>query len=129
MNPPTPGTIEPSQRGTLTVAQKAIEKIASSAASEVPGISGSTGGFLGVGTRSDETARPKVDVQLSGLIATIRISAGVQYPTPLRTATERLREHVRQEVSARCGVEVRQVDIDIDELVTSSHSTGRRELL
>ncbi|WP_051476799.1 Asp23/Gls24 family envelope stress response protein [Arthrobacter sp. Br18] len=120
---------DPSTRGKLTIAEKAIEKIAAHVASEVPGISGSTGGFLGIGSRGEHAPRPQATVRLSGLIATLSISAGIRYPAPLRTTTERLRQHVRDEVSTRCGVEVRQVDIDVVELINPSHSTGRRELL
>lgn len=115
-------------RGSLTIAEKAIEKIAGQIASEVPGVSGSSGGFLGIGEHSDEDARPKVKVQLSGLIASVHVSAGVRYPAPLRSTTERLRREIREQVSSRCGVDVRQVDIDIDTLVSQKHSTSRREL-
>ncbi|MHA7276512.1 Asp23/Gls24 family envelope stress response protein [Arthrobacter sp. Hz1] len=121
-------TPNPEERGTLTIAEKAIEKITGQIASEVPGVSGSTGGFLGIGGHSDEDARPRVKVQLNGLIASVQVSAGVRYPAPLRATTDRLRQDIREKVSSRCGVDVRQVDIDIDVLVSQSNSNSRREL-
>ncbi len=116
-------------RGKLTIAEKAIEKIAGQVASEIPGVSGSAGGFLGIGSHPEETARPRAKVELHGLIASIHLSVGIRYPAPLRSTTNALRQRVRDEVSARCGVDVRQVDIDINELISESQSAGRRELL
>lgn len=116
-------------RGTLSISEKAIEKIAGQVAASVPGIHGTSGGFLGIGARSDEDARPKVKVNLSGVVATLQISAGVRYPWPLRATTERLRSEVLQKVGTSCGIEVVQVDIDIETLVATSASSGKRELL
>ncbi|NOJ59792.1 Asp23/Gls24 family envelope stress response protein [Arthrobacter sp. 260] len=116
-------------RGTLTISEKAIEKIAGQAAAEVPGIHGTSGGFLGLGSHSDEDARPKVKVQLSGRIAALHISAGVKYPAPLRVTTDRLRQAVKDKVNASCGIEVRQIDIDVQTLVSAATTPGRRDLL
>lgn len=120
---------DPGQRGTLTISEKAIEKVAGQVAANVPGIHGMSGGFLGLGAQSNEDARPKVSVHLSGLVATIELSVGVSYPAPLRAITERLRTEVQEKVGASCGIRVQQVDIDITTLVGASASSGKRELL
>lgn len=120
--------VEASDRGRLTISDKAIEKVAGQIASETPGIHGTAGGFLGIGAHDDEDTRPKVKVQLHGLTASIHVWAGVRYPTPLRATTERLRERIQTEVSRRCGIDVRQVDIDINTLVLDAETSGRREL-
>ncbi|WP_052273949.1 Asp23/Gls24 family envelope stress response protein [Arthrobacter sp. L77] len=129
---PTPSTrsatSDPSTRGTLVIAERAIEKVASNAASTVPGVSGPTGGFLGLGARHKETARPKADVQLNGLIASLRLEVGITYPAPLKQTTELLRATVRDDVSRICGLDVRQVDIDINTLLDPTRGQGRREL-
>lgn len=119
---------DPSTRGTLVIAERAIEKVASNAASNVPGVSGPAGGFLGLGGRHNDTGRPKADVQLNGLIASLRLEVGITYPAPLKRTSELLRERVREEVSRICGLDVRQVDIDIDTLLDPTRSQGRREL-
>ncbi|WP_182977112.1 Asp23/Gls24 family envelope stress response protein [Arthrobacter cheniae] len=121
---------DPSTRGTLVIAERAIEKVASNAASTVPGVSGPAGGFLGLGARHNDTARPKADVQLNGLIASLRLEVGITYPAPLKRTSELLRERVREEVSRICGLDVRQVDIDIDidTLLDPTRSQGLREL-
>ncbi|MBG6218237.1 putative alkaline shock family protein YloU [Arthrobacter sp. CAN_A6] len=128
-SPQSSPSVDAADRGRLTISEKAIEKIAGQVAVETPGVHGTTGGFLGIGTRDNEDTRPKVKVQLHGLTASIHVRVGIRYPVPLRATTERLREQIRTEVSARCGVDVRQVDIDIDALVSDTNTNGRRELL
>lgn len=123
------GLAEPAVRGSLTISEKAIEKIAGQVAAGVPGINGTAGGFLGIGSHRDDDARPKVKVRLSGKVAALHISAGVRYPAPLRATADRLRSEVREKVSAACGIDVRQVDIDFESLTSTSGASGRRELL
>ena len=120
--------VDASDRGRLTISEKAVEKIAGQIASDTPGIHGTAGGFLGIGAHDDEDTRPKVKVQLHGLTASIHVWAGVRYPTPLRATTEHLRDQIRTEVSRRCGIDVRQVDIHINTLVMDADTSGRREL-
>ncbi|MBG6225387.1 putative alkaline shock family protein YloU [Arthrobacter sp. CAN_A2] len=131
-DPPTPSArsagSDPSTRGALVIAEKAIEKVASNAASNVPGVSGPVGGFLGLGARHKETTRPRCEVQLNGLIASLRLEVGITYPVPLKRTTELLRTSVREEVSRICGLDVRQVDIAINTLLDPTRGQGRREL-
>ncbi|TYD00473.1 Asp23/Gls24 family envelope stress response protein [Arthrobacter echini] len=124
----SPDAVDTGDRGTLTISEKAIEKIAGQIAMETPHILGATGGFLGIGGHHDEDSRPRVKVRLHGKMASIEVSAGVRYPTPLRATTENLRERIRSGVSSRTGVDVRHVDIDITSLVGGSTNTDRREL-
>ncbi|KNC18871.1 hypothetical protein AC792_09675 [Arthrobacter sp. RIT-PI-e] len=113
----------------MTIAEKAIEKIAGQVAAETPGVHGSSGGFLGIGSRADEDARPKVTAQLHGRTVSLQVKAGVRYPAPLRSTTEKLRESIRARVGELCGIDVRQVDIEITSLVADTGTSGRRKLL
>lgn len=115
-------------RGKLVIAEKVIAKVASQAATELSAVGSGAGGFLGVGARSDFDARPKVDVELSGRIATLTLDIGVRYPTPLREATARVRRHVSDRVRLLTGVEVRQVDIEISWLLLADGSSDGRDL-
>ena len=123
------GALDAGDRGSLTISEKAIEKIAGQVAAETPGIHGSSGGFLGIGSHADEDARPRVSAQLHGRTASLQVRAGVRYPTPLRSTTERLRERISSRLDELCGIDVRQVDIEITSLVTDTDDSGRRELL
>ena len=100
-------------RGTLVVAERVLEKIAAQAATEVPEVSGRSGGFLGIGADTDPAARPKVDATLSAESADLAIAVGIAYPGSIRRAAAALRDHVTQRVEALTGVDVRRVDIDV----------------
>ncbi|MET4145852.1 Asp23/Gls24 family envelope stress response protein [Arthrobacter sp. UYCo732] len=117
-------------RGQTVLADKVIEKIASQVASDESVAGGSSGGFLGIGTHADLSARPKASVELSGNIATLSVEVGMLYPVPLRQATEALRERIRAKVTELTGVEVRQIDIRVSWLTTDrGDGSGRRRLL
>ncbi|MET4147214.1 Asp23/Gls24 family envelope stress response protein [Arthrobacter sp. UYCo732] len=117
-------------RGQTVLADKVIEKIASQVVREESVAGGSSGGFLGIGTHADLSARPKASVELSGNIATLSVEVGMLYPVPLRQATEALRRRIRAKVTELTGVEVRQIDIKVSWLTSTGGDTGgRRRLL
>ena len=122
-----PDFVETGTRGQTVLAARVIEKIAAQVASDESSAGGSSGGFLGVGTRADLSTRPKASVVLSGNIATLSVEVGMPYPVPLRQATEALRGRIRTRVTELTGVDVRQVDIRISWLTTDTN--GRRKLL
>ncbi|MET4136684.1 Asp23/Gls24 family envelope stress response protein [Pseudarthrobacter sp. PvP090] len=124
-----PGPAETGTRGQTFLAARVIEKIAGQVASDESSAGGSSGGFLGIGTRADLSARPKASVELTGNIATLRVEVGMLYPVPLRQATEELRRRIATRVTELTGVDVRQVDIRIAWLTTGTDSNGRRTLL
>ncbi len=74
---------------------------------------GTSGGFLGIGTHTDLSARPKVEVELYGKSATVALDLSIAYPTPIRPATDRVRHHLIERVQALAGVEVTRVDITV----------------
>ena len=120
---------EAGTRGQTVLAARVIEKIAGQVASDESSAGGSSGGFLGIGTRADLAARPKASVELAGNIATLRVEVGMLYPVPLRQATEELRRRIATRVTELTGVDVRQVDIRISWLTTGADTNGRRKLL
>lgn len=116
-------------RGHTVLEKKVIEKIAGQVASDESAAGGSSGGFLGIGTHADLSARPRASVELNGNIATLSVEVGMPYPIPLRHATEELRQRIRARVTELTGVEVRHVDIKISWLTTGNDRRGRRKLL
>lgn len=119
---------DPAHRGQLVIAERVIEKVASQAASEVSVSAGRSGGVLGIGAHTDTTARPKVQVELSGRSATVEVETGVVYPTPLKQATGRIRDHVISRVEELTGVQVKRVDITIAWLTTGTETNEPRKL-
>ena len=124
-----PGFVETGTRGHTVLAARVIEKIAAQVASDESSAGGSSGGFLGIGTRADLSARPKASVVITGNIATLSVEVGMLYPVPLRQATEELRRRIATRVTELTGVDVRQVDIRIAWLTTGIDTNGRRKLL
>ncbi len=103
----------PADRGGLTVSERAVRRIAAQVVSEVGGVYGVAGGFLGLGGHADARERPQVDVDLSGSWVDVRIAVGLAYPTSIRAATSRIREDVKRRVAQMTGIEVHRVEIDV----------------
>ena len=116
------------QRGRLVLAKQVVEKIAGQVAGEISAAGGRSGGFLGIGAHTDLSARPKVDVELTGRTATLAIEMAVAYPISIRQATDRVRERLTQRVGQLTGVEVTRVDITVVALHAGA-TTPTEELL
>lgn len=100
-------------RGSLTIADRVVEKTASEILKGIPGVGGTTSGFLGIGGNDSLDARPSVSVTLSGRSCVLDVRLGLRYPLPISQTTESVRETLRTEVESLTGVAVRQVDIDV----------------
>ena len=107
------------RRGRLVLAEGGREKSAGQAATELVATAGRSGGFLGLGSETDTTVRPKVDVTLSAESADLALAVGIAYPGSIRRATQELRDHVTERVETLTGVDVRRVDIDVTFLAVS----------
>lgn len=127
--PPAPADgAERRRRGRLVLAKQVVEKIAGQVAGEISAAGGRSGGFLGIGAHTDLSARPKVDVELTGRTATLAIEMAVAYPVSIRQATDRVRERLTQRVGQLTGVEVTRVDITVVALHAGA-TTPTEELL
>ncbi|WP_312182559.1 Asp23/Gls24 family envelope stress response protein [Arthrobacter sp.] len=116
-------------RGSTSMSKKVLEKITSQVAQDETQAGGTSGGFLGIGSRADFSARPDADVELAGNIASLKVTVGLPYPLPLRRATDQLRQRIAERVTDLTGVQVRQVDITIAWLKPKALTSGRRQLL
>lgn len=119
---------DPRSRGQLVLAKQVVEKIAGQVAAEVSTAGGRSGGFLGIGSHADLSARPKVDVELAGRTATLALDIAVAYPVSIRQATDRVRQQVTRRVHELTGVEVTRVDITVV-AVQRGRTTPSEELL
>lgn len=122
----TTATVADPVRGRTVIAQRVVEKIASQAAVEVSAAGGRSGGLLGLGGRVDLDARPSAAVQLSGRIATVAVTVGVSYPSPLRAVGDDIRRHVATRVDQLTGIEVHRVDVEIAWLVNTTAEAATR---
>jgi len=107
---------EPRARGTLTLSDGVVEKIASQVVDEVSETYSTSRGLLGWRERVGGRTRPTVEVDLHSGFADLRVTVGLAYPVSLRSAADTIRDRVQQRVTALTGVQVRRVDVRIDGL-------------
>lgn len=87
-------------RGTLTIEDRAIERIASHAVTELDGRSA------------------KVSARVTGESATLDVRLSITYPLSVAKTTEDARRHLRQRVGELAGLTVSKVDITVTALPT-----------
>lgn len=119
MTEPTSATLvrksssDAATRGTTTLADRVVEKIAAHAALEVPGCLGLHHRIVGINTgRTAVDATAHTDGSITGLT----LSVAIAYPAPLTTTTRQIRTHVQQRVETLCGFTVDHVDITVGEV-------------
>lgn len=120
--PPSPAPSS-ADRGRTVVDKQVIEKIAEQAAFEVTDASEHRRAFALV--PGDPSGRLPVNAQLDGAEAWLSVDVALSYPSPLRAATEALRQHVLARVEHLVGVTVRRVDIRVGWLVDADQQPRR----
>ena len=119
------------ERGTTTIANEVVEKIAGIAAREVPGVY-DTGGdtarvFSAVRERiglGDAEADQGVRVRLEGKKAAVDITIVIEYGFVVYTVTEKVRAKVIGAVENLVGLEVTTVDILVDDVHVPESGTA-----
>ncbi len=104
---PTAGDPPP---GTLTVADRVIEKIAARAVLDIPGVvrhRGGVGSVLGVGERNF----PDAAVHAGG--ARITLSLALEWPCAVAEVSRSARDHVAAEVERLAGIVPLRVDVTV----------------
>lgn len=114
-------------RGTLTVDDKVVEKVAGYAATLVPDAIAAPRRVLGVNvgeSRPDSAAHVRARVQ--GDTATVDATIAIRWPKSIRSVAEQVRHTIRDEVQRITGVEVDHIDLDVVSLKTPQ--TKRRRV-
>lgn len=110
---------EPSGRGSLTIAEKAIERIATQAVSEVDLATGAPRKVLGVRMGSaDGHQDARASAQVDGQLVTMSVTLAVQWPAPVRQVCAQVRQHLAERVGAMTGLQVAEIDVDVPTLIT-----------
>jgi uncharacterized alkaline shock family protein YloU len=117
---------DPADRGSLTVADRVVARVAGYAVTLVDGASAAPRRVLGVsvGTSSDDR-EASVNARVDGQVATVEASVAIGWPASVRTVATRLRQQVRADVERITGVRVDHVDLDVVSL-TAPTSKRRR---
>ncbi|MFC0530035.1 Asp23/Gls24 family envelope stress response protein [Phytohabitans kaempferiae] len=113
------------ERGTTSIADEVVEKIAGIATREVPGVydlGGDVARFfanvkerIGLGDADDDADRG-MSVRLEGRTAVINITLVIEYGFVVHSVTEKVRAKVISSVENLLGLEVTEVNIRVDDV-------------
>ena len=129
--PESPAQIGRNELGRIEVSSKAVEKIAALAAVELPDAGGAVLRLLGrpvpgsghLGIRGSGLDRlPKVSAEIDGQIGFLDIELSVRWPAPIAQVTEAVRQHLSHRVGDLVGLDVREVNIHVVDLITETQS-------
>jgi uncharacterized alkaline shock family protein YloU len=114
------------ERGTTTIADEVVEKIAGIAAREVAGVYDLGGDVarvfaavrdrIGLGDGDGEQSNRGVAVRLEGRSATVRVTLVIEYGYVVYSVAEKVRTKVIGSVENLLGLEVTAVDIVVDDV-------------
>jgi uncharacterized alkaline shock family protein YloU len=108
-----PPSTDPATRGTLTVADKVIERIAAIAATQVRGV-------VPTGSRWDRTmgrALPRADTRTAGSRARLVVEIAVQWPAALGAVAVGVRSAVADQLHALAAIDADGVDVIVVKIV------------
>ncbi len=126
--PPTPGARpaaalpDPAERGRLDIAERVIERLATIAAGEVPGVRRVGSGLEGVVGRQ----YPNVRAEVAGGHARVRVDIAVVWPAPLGRTAAAVRDRVRDQLQSLAGMTVDAVDVTVATVTQPAAPNERR---
>ncbi|MDQ6649620.1 MAG: alkaline shock response membrane anchor protein AmaP [Actinomycetota bacterium] len=117
---------EPAHRGTTTVRDTVVAKLAAVVVTEVDRASGAPRTMFGqaLGAAKDDAA-PRTSATVDGQTARVKLSMAVRYPSSVVDVCATVRREVMTRVQELTGLTVAQVDIDVPALVTTTPRTAR----
>jgi len=115
-------------RGTTTIADGVVAKIAALAAREVRGVvsmgggaSNALGGVVGR-IRGQEHTTAGVGVEVGETEAAVDLAVRVRYPEPIRRVADELRDRVTERIESMTGLSVVEVNVQVADLVFPGES-------
>ena len=106
-------------RGRTTIAEHAIERVATQLLTEVAHVGGSARRMLGVTVGSEDPNRDaQLTAEITGETVALRVRLSATYPASVSRTTENARSHLMRRVEELTGLAVSRVDI----AVTALHS-------
>lgn len=124
--PSVPALVDPSQRGTLSVADRVVEKVAAQAVAEVYLATGAPRTLLGRRLGSADHDRPaRADARVDGQLVSVAVTLAVQWPAPVREVAAQVRLHLTTRIADLTGLKVAEVDVEVPVLVTGRRPAPR----
>jgi uncharacterized alkaline shock family protein YloU len=108
------GRGDPADRGSLTIADRVVERVAGYAVTQVDRAMAAPRRVLGVNVGDARpTERAAVDARVHGDVATVEATIAVAWPASVRSVSDAVRQRVRADVEQITGVRVEQIDLDV----------------
>ena len=129
--PDEPARLGRNELGRIDVEPKVVEKIAAQAAVEIPDAGGAAARLLGrampgsghLGIRaSGLNSLPKVNASVDGQLGFLDVELSVRWPAPINRVTEEVRQHLHQRIGELVGLQVREVNIEVVDLIGQTPS-------
>lgn len=121
-----PETRAPEDRGTLSIADRVVERVAGYAATQVDGAAAAPRRLLGISVgESRPDAEAAVRATVDGSVATVEATIAVSWPQSVRRVIDQLRARIREDVRRLTDVEVAHVDVDVVDFVTTTAPARR----
>ena len=122
----TPDTRAPEDRGSLSIADRVVERVAGYAATQVDGAAAAPRRLLGISVgEARPDAEAAVRATVDGSVATVEATIAVAWPQSVRRVTEALRSRIREDVRRVTDVEVAHVDVDVVDFGTATAPVRR----
>jgi uncharacterized alkaline shock family protein YloU len=118
---------EPAERGATTIAEPAVERLATRIIAESSTeVGGTARRLLGVSVGHASTEREaEVAARLRGASAvSLQVRCSVGYPTPVAAAITAMRVELSEKLGALTGLAVQRIDVTVASLPTAT--TGAR---
>lgn len=110
--------------GKTTIADKVLERLATGAALEVPGVLRHRPGPDVLAAVTSDA--PRATVEVAGERVRIDLKVAVEWEASAREVAAELRRHVADQVGRVTGKHVDRVDVTVGALVPARTKTGRR---
>ncbi len=118
---------DPAERGSLSVDDRVVERVAGYAVSQVEAAMAAPRRVLGVNVGD---ARPQdsahVRARVHGDVATVDATIAIHWPASVRSVSDAVRDQVRADVARITGVHVEQIDLEIVSM--SAPAAGPRRI-
>ncbi|NMR20079.1 Asp23/Gls24 family envelope stress response protein [Cellulomonas fimi] len=104
----------PADRGTLTVSDRVVERVAGYAVTLVDSAAAAPRRILGVTLgEAEDDDEARVRAQVAGDTATVQATIAVGWPASIRQIAEQARQRIRDDVQRITDVRVDHIDINV----------------
>lgn len=123
---PVAAESEPGERGSLTVADRVVERVAGHAVTLVDDAIAAPRRVLGLNVgqaRPDD--HPHLQARVEGSTATVETSIAVRWPASVHSVVGETRRRIRAEVARIADVRVDHIDVDVTSMNVPTAPTPR----